>query len=423
MRPGSDAPDKAGGPAFWKIAGAGAAFQAGSSAIDSSTVVAGLVNHLTGNVYAVGAATAILRLGWLAPQIIVSYFAQAAKRRMPYYAVGAFGRAACIALIAILLALAPDPAGPWVGGAFLGLWTLYAFVSGIVAVPYNDILGRVIPSGVRSRMLAWRFFGGGVLALGAAALAHWLLATQATLTAFAWIFAVASLAMFISSLTFVSVGEPAAPEPKAAEAKENFGQFLKDGIAVLRSDKRFRLFLYTHWLSGATLLALPFYIVAANRSGLAITDLGILLGAQTAGSLASNPVWGRLGDAHGKLTLLRGVGWLRMIPPALAAAILALDLPPDVLLPAFAVLFFFTGALINGMAIGFLGYLLEMSPNDRRPAYSGYFNALASPAALLPLAGAVIADLASLTAVFAVAIATAVLQQFLYARLAHWEDA
>jgi hypothetical protein len=272
-------------------------------------------------------------------------------------------------------------------------------------------------------MLAWRFFGGGVLALGAAALAHRLLATQATLTAFAWIFAVASLAMFISSLTFVSVGEPAAPEPKAAEAKENFGQFLKDGIAVLRSDKRFRLFLYTHWLSGATLLALPFYIVAANRSGLAITDLGILLGAQTAGSLASNPVWGRLGDAHGKLTLLRGVGWLRMIPPALAAAILALDLPPDVLLPAFAVLFFFTGALINGMAIGFLGYLLEMSPNDRRPAYSGYFNALASPAALLPLAGAVIADLASLTAVFAVAIAAAVLQQFLYARLAHWEDA
>jgi len=275
----AEAPEKAGGAAFWKIAGAGAAFQAGSSAIDSSTVVAGLVNHLTGNVYAVGAATAILRLGWLAPQIFVSYFAQSAARRMPYYAAGAFGRATCIALIAILLALAPVPAGPWVGGAFLGLWTLYAFVSGIVAVPYNDILGRVIASGVRSRMLAWRFFGGGVLALGAAALAHHLLATQATLTAFALIFGLASLLMFISSVTFVSVGEPAAPSAQPSEAKENFGQFLKDGIAVLRADKRFRLFLYTHWLSGATLLALPFYIVAANGSGLAITDLGILLGA------------------------------------------------------------------------------------------------------------------------------------------------
>ena len=138
-----------------------------------------------------------------------------------------------------------------------------------------------------------------------------------------------------------------------------------------------------------------------------LVALGILLGAQTAGSLASNPFWGRLGDAYGKLALLRAVGWLRMIPPLFAVAILALDLPPSFLLAAFSVLFFFTGALINGMAIGFLGYLLEISPNHRRPAYSGYFNALAAPAALLPLAGALISDLASLTAVFAAAIAAA----------------
>ena len=417
----ADTPEKAGGSAFWKIAGAGASFQAGSSAIDASTVVAGLVNHLTGNVYAVGAATAILRLGWLAPQIIVGYFAQAATRRMPYYALGAFGRAGCLALIALLLA--PAPAGAWVGGAFLGLWTLYAFVSGIVAVPYNDIVGRAIPSGMRSRMLAWRFFGGGVLALGVAALVHRLLAALTPLTAFAWIFALASLLMFISSFSFVSAGEPPAVSAQPSPAAGNFSQFLKEGVSVLRSDNRFRLFLYTHWLSGVTLLALPFYIVAANSSGLDITDLGILLGAQTAGSLASNPFWGRLGDAYGKLALLRAVGWLRMIPPLFAVAILGLDLPPSFLLAAFSVLFFFTGALINGMAIGFLGYLLEISPNDRRPAYSGYFNALAAPAALLPLAGAVIADLVSLTAVFVTAIAAAVLQRFLYRRLAGWETA
>ena len=53
------------GLAFWKIAAAGASFQAGSSAVDSATIVAGLVNHLTGSVYAVGAASAVLRLGWL----------------------------------------------------------------------------------------------------------------------------------------------------------------------------------------------------------------------------------------------------------------------------------------------------------------------------------------------------------------------
>ena len=47
--------------------------------------------------------------------------------------------------MALLLAIATPPAG-WMVGGFLVLWTLYAFVSGIVAVPYNDIVGRAIPS-------------------------------------------------------------------------------------------------------------------------------------------------------------------------------------------------------------------------------------------------------------------------------------
>ena len=96
--PGNAPGKAAGGPAFWKIAGSGATFQAGSSAVDSATTVASLVNHLTGSVYAVGAASAVLRLGWLSTQLIVGFLAQRSTRRMPYYAVGAFGRACCLGL-------------------------------------------------------------------------------------------------------------------------------------------------------------------------------------------------------------------------------------------------------------------------------------------------------------------------------------
>ena len=38
--------DTAGGNAFWKIAGAGAAFQAGSAAVAPATLVASPANHL-----------------------------------------------------------------------------------------------------------------------------------------------------------------------------------------------------------------------------------------------------------------------------------------------------------------------------------------------------------------------------------------
>ena len=98
-----DTGDRAGGPVFWKITGAGASFQAGSAAVDSATVVASLVNHLTASVYAVGVASAVLRLGWLLPQLLVGFLAQRANRRMPFYMAGAFGRATCLALIALML--------------------------------------------------------------------------------------------------------------------------------------------------------------------------------------------------------------------------------------------------------------------------------------------------------------------------------
>ena len=413
---------KDGGPAFWKIAGAGAAFQAGSSAVDSATIVASLVYQLTGNVFAVGAASAVLRLGWLLPQVVVGFLAQRAGRRMPFYIVGAFGRALCLALIAVLLAVAAGLPHGWVVAGFLALWTLYAFVSGIVAVPYNDIVGRSIPSGSRSRMLALRFFGGGVLALAIAAVVHRLLATEDLFIAHALIFALASALMVISSITFVSAGEPATVR-SSTSTPGTFAAFMASGWAVLRTDDRFRLFLFTQWLGGATLMVLPFYVVAATGLGLKTADVAILLGAQTVGSLASNAAWGRIGDHFGKLRLLETVGVLRLAPPLGALVLLAVsDGGGAWSLIAFALLCVLIGALSNGMTIGYLGYLMEISPDDRRPAYSAYFNVLASPAALLPIVGAAIVDVLSLWAVFAVAVAAAALQLVLIRKLAAVEN-
>ena len=408
------------GSTFWKIAGAGAAFQAGSSAVDTATVVASFVHQLTGNVFAVGAASAVVRLGWLLPQIVVGFLAQRARRRMPFYMVGAFGRAISLALIAIFLWGAVDLPLSATAGVFLALWTVYAFVSGIVAVPYNDIVGRSIAPIARSRMLAWRFFGGGILALGVAAIIHQILATWPVLTAHALIFTLASVLMLVSSVCFVSAGEPPLP-PKNAESSGDFYSFLLEGWNTLRTDEQFRMFLYTQWLGGATLMALPFYVVAASDLGLKLEDVAVLLGAQTAGALASNALWGRIGDGYGKLQLLQVVSVVRLLPPLGALALLAIDLDTGVRIAAFALLFAAIGALINGMTIGYLGYLMEISPDDRRPAYSAYFNSFASPAALLPIAGAAIVQTISIHALFIAAIFAAAAQLFILQRIARME--
>ena len=115
--------------------------------------------------------------------------------------------------------------------------------------------------------------------------------------------------------------------------------------------------------------------------------------------------------------LLQVVGIVRFLPPTVILLFLVMGLEASTGLAAFAILFGLIGVLLNGMTIGYLGYLMEISPDDRRPAYSAYFNSLASPAALLPLAGAAIVQIVSIHAVFVAAIMAAVVQLMLLHRI------
>jgi hypothetical protein len=290
---------------------------------------------------------------------------------------------------------------------FFGLWTAYAFVSGIVAVPYNDIVARIIPSGARSRMLALRFLGGGLLALVVAAVANRLLDTLAFPSSYAAVLSFGALLLFVSTLSFVSAGEPEAPPPP--DQLSGFVPFLKVGLDVLRADRRFRLFVYVRWLAGAIAMALPFYVLQATGAGLGAADVATLLGAQTAGALASNPFWGFWGDRRGKRAVLEAATALALAPPALTLAWIVSAAGSAPALAWFATVFLLLGAAGTGETIAQLGYLMEISPDHRRPAYSGYFNALVAPAALSPVLGAALLEAAGPTVLFATSAGAALI--------------
>ena len=194
---------------FRHISGGGIFFQGGAAAIDTTTIVATLVHGLTGSALAVGTAAAIQRYGWLFPQIFVAYLAQSRVRRMGVYKLGAFGRAGCLAALAVLLAAAGALPHGLLIVLFFVLWTAYSFIGGIVAVPYNDIVGRSIPSARRSRMLAIRFFGGGILALAVAAAAHYFLNLEGLPfpTGYAVIVALGAELMLDSYRSFIATDE------------------------------------------------------------------------------------------------------------------------------------------------------------------------------------------------------------------------
>ncbi|MCH7566623.1 MAG: MFS transporter, partial [Nitrospirae bacterium] len=177
-------------------------------------------------------------------------------------------RAACLVGIAGLLAIAGALPDALLITLFFGLWTVYAFVSGIVAVPYNDIVARSVASTRRSRMLAIRFFGGGLLALGVAAAAHQFLNTLTFPGGYAPLVLLGALLLLASSISFVSAGEPPAPlSPQ--ESEKGFAEFLRRGIQVFRRDRHFRFFVYAQWLGGVVMMALATLLgIDAVRRGL-----------------------------------------------------------------------------------------------------------------------------------------------------------
>ncbi len=399
------------GKRFRNVATAGIAFQAGSAAVDSATIMSALVYQLSGSSLLVGAVTAILRFGWLFPQLIVGFLAQRSGSSMRYYVIGAFGRAGFMALMALVLWLGAGWPRPWLALAVMAIWTGYSFISGIVAVPYNDIVARAVPSHLRSRLLATRFFGGGVLALAVAALADRLAAGLAFPLSYSAIIALAAGLMFVSSGVFTAMGEPEAPSGTAR--RTSFFQYLREGVGVFRSDPRFRRFVFAQWCGGAVLMAMPFYVVQASAAGFSLDRVALLLAAQTAGALLSNLLWGWWGDHLGKVSLLRAIALGRVLPPL---AVLALGFGAGAGggegggFALFLVLFFVLGALANGLTIAVIGFLMEISPHDRRPAYSGYFNAVTAPAYLLPLIAGGLAAMFGLQIVFALSAAAALAQ-------------
>ncbi len=395
---------------FWHVAGAGAAFQAGSSAVDSATVMSALVHQLTGSAIAVGAVPTILRLGWLLPQIVVGYLAGKCGSSMPFYVLGAFGRTFAIAALAAILWLGGTAGWSFaaLGAVTLVLWTIYAGLSGIVGVPYNDIVARSVPSEQRSRMLALRFFGGGVAALGVAAVADRLIRTLEMPLSYAVVLGLASVLMLVSSIVFVSMGEPRHAAP--VKSSTSFVEYLSEGRQVFRDDPVFRRFVFAQWAGAAVLIAAPFYIVAASEIGIGLENVALLLAAQTSGALAANPLWGWWGDRLGKLSLMRGIAFARSVPPLVILGLLTFPIVNDARLAVLAAVFVVLGAIANGLTIAVIGLLMEISPDNRRPAYSGYFNALTAPAFVLPLIGGVLVAVGGIAAVFVVSFGAALMQ-------------
>jgi MFS family permease len=362
----------------------GTFFWCGSSFIASATILPLYVSHLTDSRLALGVLSMIAAMGWLVPQLFTANWVQRLPRKKVVpVRVGLFTERLPVMLLAptTMLLAVRFPALALV--VFFLLFTWHAVGAGMIAVAWQDMIGKIIPPDRRGFFFGITNFGGTATGvLGAAAVA-WLLDRYDFPTGYVLSFAAAAVLISISWLFLSLTREPARQSQGEAVSQREYWRRLP---AVLRADPNFRRYLLSRVVIALSGMAGGFVTVyAVQRWGLSDGQAGGFTTSMLLGQALSNLTLGPLADRKGhKLALEVGV-LLGTLAIGLAA-----------LAPHYAwfyVVFALLGAKIASFILSGLMIALEFNTAEVRPTYIGLNNTVSGIAGgVAPIVGGWLAE-------------------------------
>jgi MFS family permease len=376
----------------------GAFFWFGLSFIATNTVIPLWISRLTSSRLLIGLGPALHVAGWYLPQLFTANWVQRLERKkVAPVRIGFFTERLPIVLLApaALLALGSRTQALIV---FFVLYGAASFGAGVVAVGWQDLFAKVIPSDRRARLFGLISFlgmGGGILT---AAAASWLLETYSFPYNYALCFAAAAVAMLISWLGLALIREPPST---ITGPRIPLLEYWRSLPGVLRAYPNFRRFLISQSVINIGGMATGFLAVhAVQRWQLPDEQAALYTIAMVSGQALGNLPFGFIGDRWGQKRVLElgQVAWL----VALTLAVLA----PA---PAWYYVVFvltgisFSGSYQSGVMIG-----MEFSTPDERPTIIGLNSTVSGIASgVSPLLGGWLAAALGYQRLFLVAIAVA----------------
>lgn len=342
------------------------------SFVSTTTILPVYVSHLTSSAVLIGMAPALESLGWYLPQIFVAPFIEGLARVKPV--VMTVSLCERLLLLSVGLVILTFPAGS--GGTnilplllFFTFFGLRMLVNGINAIPWQEMVARVIPMHHRGRLFAsQRFFGGIAGLLGAVAAAETLKRFEYPLN-YSLCFVFAFSAAMVSWVCLFQTREPIFRSTRAAH---RVAGYWREMPSVLRHDRNFVSYLIGRAMGCLGSMAMAFFAVhAVQEFGLgddqAAVFTAILLGSNILGSA----LWGWIGDKRGQKFVLEASSILYAL--ALVVALLQNEVAP------YYVVFLLVGLANAGFVISDLALVLEFVPPARRPTYMGIARGLLGP--------------------------------------------
>lgn len=377
---------------------------------DPTTIIPALITHLTGSPALVGLTSSVLVGGGVAPQLLFARWIEPRPRKKTFMLAAVYVRAAALAAMGVpLLWLAGWRSGATIATAyllFLAAVLIFSVAGGMGGVAYADVIGKVIPAGLRGRFYGTRQLFGigaafaaglgakGILAGIGAGAAGGAGGTQ-FYQAYASLFLIAGVSLFLGATGFILVKEPAGTGPAmgaagraattqapASARSSQSPAYFRRVVDILRRDRRLRALIVLGNVIGVHMMLAPFYTVYAQKViGVPAARVGLFLLAVLLGNGLTTVWWGRIADRMGGLRALRlSVGLAAAVP--LVALALGRGLPW-----AYAFTFLLVGMVNAGYQVATATYLLEIAPEGMRPTYAGIQGTLTFMTFVFPAVG------------------------------------
>jgi MFS family permease len=373
----------------------------GDSFVSVNTILPVFASSLTDSAVLIGLVPALIEAGWFIPQFLMGGFVQRLPQKMPFAKIMAIIERVpyiVLPLTAFLL--------PWISkeialAFFMFVVAWRGVASGLVALPWQEVIATIIPMPVRSRFFGTTYTFGRIMGVVGSGITSLILARLAYPNNYALTFLIGAVFIWISFYFFSRTIEPESPtavvNPKE-EQKSGFLQDISSYKAVLKRDPNFVRFLISRALGQMGYMAVAFFAVyGIQHYRLADQQAAIFTGLIFFSGTLGHMVFGLIGDNIGPRTTL-------LISDLLLAIVLFLaHLSPGVW--SIYLIFFIFGFAQSGYMIGGLVIGMELGPVEERPIYIGLARSLPGLIILIaPITGGVLVSQFGYQTMFLVAL-------------------
>ena len=375
-----------------------------------STVLPIFISKLTESRILIGIFAHIEWFGWLFPQLLAAIFLAHKRRVLFFYNGLSVARLMIFGLSIVSIYFYSDDYSA-ILIAFGITFAVFSLVSGMAGAAFTEIVGKAIPLNKRGSFFGMRMFFGGLLAALVGLFVKKIMQAFPFPYDFGYLCSVAWILMFLGLACFALVREPEARQ--GLEKSEPSIQ-LKSAIRIFKNDTNFRKLIFSRAWANTALMASPFYVIfAVEHLSAPEWMAGFYLTIQMTGYLASNLLWGWLSNHISNKMVIVLAGVFRVAPPIMAFACCFFFIDPKI----FALVFFFLGISEAGMDMGYMTYLLEISPEKGRILFIGLYHTFIAPTVFLSGIGGWFGQEFSLRWLFAVVLVTTIISLLISSRL------